>query len=211
MSLEYGGTQLTEGSDYSLSYVTSDDSSVMRITATAEDDSMFAGTKSVVIHVVDALDVNDCLLCMEDPFGTIEANGKRYSSVYQNLGVALGDTPEFALIRQGVHYPLWAAPVNEVIDPSNYDLQLGDITKPGTSWVRVTGKNQYTGTKSTSFNVVGATLPDPVVSVSTDLVKLNDFATLSAAVENAPEDQVAYEWQGSADEGKTWFISGCTG
>lgn len=211
MSLEYGGTQLTEGSDYSLSYVTSDDSSVMRITATAEDDSMFAGTKSVVIHVVDALDVNDCLLCMEDPFGTIEANGKRYSSVYQNLGVALGDTPEFALIRQGVHYPLWAAPVNEVIDPSNYDLQLGDITKPGTSWVRVTGKNQYTGTKSTSFNVVGATLPDPVVSVSTDLVKLNDFATLSAAVENAPEDQVAYEWQGSADEGKTWFVSGCTG
>lgn len=211
VSLEYGGTQLTEGSDYSVSYETSDDGSVMRITATADVDSSFVGTKSVVVHVVDAFDINDCLLCVEDPFGTIEANGKRYSSVYRDLGVALGDTPEFVLVRQGAHYPLWATPVNEVIDPANYDLQLGDITKPGTSWVRVTGKNQYTGTKSTSFNVVGATLPDPVVSVSTDLVKLNDVATLSAAVENAPEDQVAYEWQGSADEGKTWFVSGCTG
>ena len=211
VSLEYGGTQLTEGSDYSVSYETSDDGSVMRITATAEDDSSFAGTKSVVVHVVDAFDINDCLLCVEDPFGTIEVNGKRYSSVYQSFGVAVGDTPEFALIRQGVYYPLWATPVNEVIDPANYDLQLGDITKPGTSWVRVTGKNEYTGAKSTSFNVVGATLPDPVVSVSTNLVKLNDFATLSAAVENAPEDQVAYEWQGSADEGKTWFVSGCAG
>ena len=211
VSLEYGGTQLTESSDYSLSCETSDDGSVMRITATAEEDSMFAGTKSVVVRVVDALDVNDCLLCVEDPFGVIEANGKRYSSVYQNFGVALGDAPEFALVRQGVHYPLWATPVNEVIDPANYDMEVGDITKPGTSWVRVTGKNEYTGTKSTSFNVVGATLPDPVVLVSTDLVKLDDFATLSAAVENAPENQVAYEWQGSADEGKTWFVSGCAG
>ena len=211
VSLEYGGTQLTEGSDYSLSYETSDDGSVMHITATAEDDSSFAGTKSVVVHVVDAFDVNDCLLCVEDPFGTIEANGKCYSPVYQRFGVALGDTPEFVLVRQGAHYPLWATPVNEVIDPANYDLQLGDITKPGTSWVRVIGKNQYTGTQSTCITVVGATLPDPVVSVSTDLVKLNDFATLSAVVENAPEDQVAYEWQGSADEGKTWFVSGCAG
>ena len=211
VSLEYGGTQLNEGSDYLLSYETSNDGSVMRVTATAEEDSSFTGTTSVVVHIVDAFDVDDCLLCAEDPFGIIEANGKRYSSVYQSFGVAVGDTPEFALIRQGVRFPLWTAPVNEVIDPANYDLQLGDITKPGTSWVRVTGKNEYTGVKFASLNVIGATLPDPVVSVSTDLVKLNDVATLSAAVENAPEDQVAYEWQGSADEGKTWFVSGCAG
>ena len=90
-------------------------------------------------------------------------------------------------------------------------MQYGNNTKAGTAWVKVTGKNGYTGSLSANYRIVDFSVAPFTATAAVADAITNNQSTLTCSFAGASTNGVLYEWQGSADSGKTWFHSGCAG
>lgn len=214
--LRYFDYELIEGRDYEVSYADNDSEGSATVTVSAIEGSGFTGQKTWTFAVAKQVNIVDAgfSLAAPDDDGYLRCDGKCYSywantNVTSSLenGTACPDIAVLAIgdRRNGSTDNMVA------LDPSCYDVVYGNNEEAGTAWVQVTGKNGYTGTLAANYRVVDySSVPFVATAKAQETISQN-MSTLTCSFTGASDNGIEYEWLGSADQGKTWFHSGCVG
>lgn len=215
----YYDYQLIEGKDYTLSFSNNAKEGIAAVTISAIEGSGFTGEKTLCFTCSNEIDIASAgyRIAVPDENGCLNYDGEQYSYMSDALvtcslpdGAACPDVALLAVGDRNFSPNLRGAGMVS-LDSEHFDVQYGNNTKAGTAWVKVTGKNGYTGSLSANYRIVDfSAAPFTATAAVADSVS-NNQSTLTCSFAGASTNGIIYEWQGSADSGKTWFHSGCAG
>lgn len=100
-----------------------------------------------------------------------------------------------------------------VVDVKNYNAEFSNNTNAGTATLTITGKGNYTGTKSANFTIVAAD-QNPTFTTPVDLVTGGHRLNLTTLVDGAKGDMIFTITSGNAanlETGNTLVSTGTTG
>ncbi len=135
-SLTLGGVPLVKGTDYTVEYT--DNTDLGTATVTIKGIGNYNSTKTITFKIV-AVDINDATL------SGIDSN-------YAYIGTAI--TPEPQLVLDG----------KTLVKDTDYTVAYSDNTALGTATVTVTGKGNYTGVKTVTFEITAADVENATVT-----------------------------------------------
>lgn len=215
----YYDYELIEGRDYTLSFSDNTKEGIAAVTISAIQGSGFTGEKTLYFTCSNEIDIASAgyRIAVPDENGCLNYDGQKYSYMSDTLvtcplsdGAACPDVALLAVGDRNFSSNLRGAGMVS-LDSEHFDVQYGNNTKAGTAWVKVTGKNGYTGSLSANYRIVDfSAAPFTATAAVADAIT-NNQSTLTCSFAGASTNGVLYEWQGSADSGKTWFHSGCAG
>ncbi len=159
VSVSFQQQPLEEGKEYTVEYVNQTEPGAAYALITAVPGSGFAGMKSIGYRVVSEYDMSHST--NYQLFVRLPNGEKSYMSLYDSqIGTSAileNGTATLDLgvaIRKGVKTANGRTTYEMIdLDPGCYEVEYGNNDKPGIAWVKVTGKNGYTGSLSANFIV----------------------------------------------------------
>ena len=199
VSVSFNSQELVEGKDYVVQYGYKTNGGGYAVVKPAEG-SRFYGRLSKTFGGTRFLSNNGSMTCqvlVGDQFST-----GTYFNNTSSVSYACRYEGRPAEPKVTIQY--WGDGTNnaeEVLDPSCYDVEYGNNDAPGTAWVKVTGKNGYSGTVYQKFLILPSTL---TVALSTSPVKMGSSATFEASASGDAGARLSYAWEQSTNGGKSW-------
>ena len=197
VSASFGEYAFEEGRDYVLEYGCNDKEGRGYVTVKAVDGGPLKGQVSRNFKIGGDIDL-PAIASLMYVDGSNQEKSFRYAPVVQlKNGEAKVDVVVLVPNREGTSL--------EPLDARFYDVEYGDITKPGTAWVKVIGKNGYSGSLSANYRVErDPSIIDLSAAASTSPVQLGGTATFACSVEGAGSSTVWYRWEWWSDANGEW-------
>lgn len=212
IEVSYCGYTLTEDDEYTVEYFNNDAIGNAYLVITAVEGSHFCGSRAWAYEIVESYTFDSAELWYYDELlGDYE-----YYRPGSLPTISLGENGEAELdiYVEDYSYQTGESP----LDSSYYEVTYGNNTEPGIAWVKVTGKNGFTGDIKANFIVVegnssddeGDEGDDPEEPVEISIPSAKTGLTYTGAVQTGVAAGEGYELSGASAASAGSYVATAT-